>query len=116
VQRTIALIVGGVGVVGLGIGGYFGARAISKNGEAEDLANDTRCPEDDGKTCVDRGPVTLSEEANDAATLSTVFMIGGGVLAATGIVLFVTASDGAAPEVAVRASPRDVRVTVGGAF
>jgi serine/threonine-protein kinase len=116
VQRTIALIVGGVGVVGLGIGGYFGARAISKNGEAEDLATDTRCPEDDGKTCGDPRPVELTEQASDAAALSTVFMIGGGVLAATGIVLFVTASEDAAPEVAVRASPRDVRVTVGGAF
>jgi hypothetical protein len=113
-QRTIALVVGGVGVVALGVGGYFGARAFSKNGEAEDLA-EVGCV-DDGTRCGDRDAVSRTEEATDAATLSTIFMIGGGVLAATGIVLFVTAPSEATPEVAVRASPRDVRVTLGGAF
>ena len=112
-QRTIALVVGGVGVVGLGVGGYFGARAFSKNGDVEDLV-DEGCNAA-GTQC--NGTVTeLNDDAEDAATLSTIFMVGGGVLAATGIVLFVTAPSDAAPEVAVRASPSDVRLTVGGAL
>jgi hypothetical protein len=113
-QRTIALVVGGVGVVGLGVGGYFGARAFSKHGEAEDLAEDGGC-EDDGLTCA-KEPYERNEEAKDAATLSTIFMIGGGALAAAGIVLFVTAPSEESPQVAVRATPRDLSVTLGGAF
>ena len=116
VQRTIALIVGGVGVVGLGVGAYFGARAISKNNDADTAAKDSCVTDDDVMKCGSLEPVNRTEEAEDAATLSTIFMVGGGVLAATGIALFVTAPSDEAPEVALRASPRDVRLTVGGAF
>ena len=113
VQRTIGLVVGGVGVVGLGIGAFFGARAIAKNGDAEDLAEES-CSE--GRRDCDPAVVAHAEDAEDAATLSTVFMVGGAVLTAAGVVLFVTAPSEEAPQVAVRATPHDVRLTMGGAF
>ena len=111
VQRTIALVVGGVGIVGLGIGGFFGARAFAESGDADDLAK-KGCDEDG----CDPDVIAHRNDAEDAATLSTVFMVGGGVLAAAGVVLFVTAPDAGTPEVAVRASAHDVRLTMGGAF
>ena len=115
VQRTVALVVGGVGVVGLGVGAFFGARAFSKSGDADDLAaaDSSNC---EGTRCGNMEIENLTEDAKDAATLSTVFMIGGAALAVTGVVLFVTAPSEESPQLAVRATPSDVRLTMGGAF
>jgi serine/threonine-protein kinase len=111
-QRTIALVVGGSGVLALGIGGYFGLRAFDKNDEAEQY-----CPANLGGTrCSDERAETLTSDAEDAATLSSVFMIGGAVLAVAGVVLYVTAPDEHSPTLALRAAPGEVRATVGGAF
>jgi hypothetical protein len=97
------------------VGGFFGARAMSKSGDADDLAEreSSNC---EGTRCGNRQIESLTEDAKDAATLSTVFMIGGAALAATGIVLFVTAPGEEAPQVAVRATPSTVGVTMGGVF
>ena len=111
-QRTVALVVGGTGVLALGIGGYFGLRAFDKNDEAEQY-----CPANLGGTrCSDRRAETLTSDAEDAATLSSVFMIGGAALAVAGIVLYVTAPDEHNPTLALQATPGEVRATVGGAF
>ena len=60
--------------------------------------------------------MTLTEEANDAATLANVFVIGGAVLAAGGVVLYLTAPKDDAPSVGVMTDGRGARLTVGGAF
>jgi tetratricopeptide (TPR) repeat protein len=48
VARRMPYIVGGVGAAGVVIGGLFGLRAMSKNGEAEKICVDTpnECPDD----------------------------------------------------------------------
>jgi hypothetical protein len=83
-QRVTGLVLGGVGVVGLGLGTFFGLQASSKWSDAK------------GK-CADY-PYGCSAEAADlrasahsSGTVSTVAFVAGGALLATGIVLFLTA-------------------------
>ena len=109
-QRPLGLVVGGVGVIGLGIGTYFGLRAISKDGSADD-----RCPGNSG-SCGDARGAQLSKEANDAAKLSNGFLIGGALLAAAGVVLYFTAPASGAPALALGGDGRSVHVRVGGAL
>ena len=83
-QRTIAFVLGGVGVVGLVVGSAFGVSAISKNGASN--ANG-HC---DASGCDPTG-FSLRHEALGRATASTVaFLLGLGA-AAGGVVLFATA-------------------------
>jgi hypothetical protein len=81
--RTIGLVVGGVGVVGLGVGTYFGLRAKSLNDESNEPG---RC--DEQNECDQIGG-EKRDDADSAATASTIAFIAGGVLAATGVTLFI---------------------------
>lgn len=115
-QRTIGLVVGGAGIVGLGLGTFFGLRAKSKNDSSKE-----RCP-NDPNICDQQG-VNLRDQAKSAATLSTAFMIGGGALLAGGVVLYLTApkslrneKSASALRVTADIGPTVSRVTVGGAF
>ena len=82
-QRTVGVIIGGVGIVGLGFGTYFGLSAISKNSDAKKLC--------DGAVCHDPKGESLTDDARKAATVSNVaFGIGLAALG-TGIVLYLTA-------------------------
>jgi len=79
---TIAGIAsGGVGVVALGIGTYFGIRAVHDQSEANDLCPDVQCNNQDA--------VDLNDDAQRAAGWSTGLLVGGSVVVATGIVLLV---------------------------
>lgn len=79
---TVGLVAAGVGVVGLGVGGYFGLHAKSKY----DDSNKNGCDE---KTNDCSGAGTgLRNDARDAGNLSTVFVVAGGVLAAGGLTLW----------------------------
>ncbi|MGC4087114.1 MAG: hypothetical protein QM756_04260 [Polyangiaceae bacterium] len=80
-MRTASFIVGGVGVVGLGLGGFFGLRAISKNNDA----TSGTCK--DG-VCQEPNDYQTSQDARSAATLSNVCFAAGGAALATGVVLF----------------------------
>ncbi|HKP59887.1 MAG TPA: tetratricopeptide repeat protein [Polyangiales bacterium] len=82
VQRTAAWITGGVGAVGLIVGTYFGIRAASKNSDAEAACPDNMCSPPNYE---------LHEDAQNAATLSNVFVISGAALVAAGVVLYLTA-------------------------
>jgi hypothetical protein len=82
-QQTLGLLVGGVGLVGAGLGGYFGVRAISKNSDAEE-----HCPK--SGFCEDDDGLTLTDKAKKNATASNIAFIAGGVLVATGAVLYLT--------------------------
>jgi len=109
-QRTLAIVAGGVGVVGLGIGTYFGLRAISKNSDAKDLC--------DGAVCRDPRGVDLTDEAKSAATISNV-AFGLGLTALTaGIVLYATApsESGTSFRVSPNVGRRQAGVFVGGSF
>jgi serine/threonine-protein kinase len=106
-QRTIALVTGAVGVVGLGLGSYFGIRAASKNSDAHDACPDRECSPANFK---------LHEAAQDAATLSNVFVIGGAALLGAGIVLYFTAPKKETPSVALRGLPGGAELSVSGAL
>jgi hypothetical protein len=90
VQRTVGLLVGGVGVIGLGLGALFGELASSRWSAAMKV-----CPS--SPTCTTGDYTQANQDRNNALTLapvSTVAFIAGGVLAAGGIVVFATAPGG----------------------
>lgn len=105
-RGTLGLVVAGVGVIGLGVGTVLGLGAKSTFDDS-----DPHC--DDAGMC-DQTGVDLRSDAVDQGNLATIVFIGGGVLAATGVVLWATApSDepktGALP-LRVVATPAGLRV------
>jgi hypothetical protein len=109
-QETLGLIVGGAGVVALGVGVYFGIRAAGKNSDAEEEGcAGAFCDTDDG--------LDLTEQAQDAATLANIFVIGGVALAAAGAVLYLTAPhEDTAPSVSLHTDGRRAQLSLGGSF
>jgi hypothetical protein len=111
-RSTLGLVVGGVGVVALGVGTYFGLRTLSLKGASDDL-----CPT--STTCSAEGV----ERMRDARTSATIANIGLGV-GALGVgvgVYLVTAlkRPGAAPPktaVAPTVGPGLAGVSVAGHF
>jgi hypothetical protein len=81
-QKTIGLVVGGVGVLALGAGAFLGLQAKGKSDDADAICPGTSCPQN---------AVSLNEDARQMATFSDVAFIAGGVLVATGAILFFTA-------------------------
>jgi hypothetical protein len=77
-RRVGGVVVAGVGVVGLGVGGILGLAAKSKFNSAENEASPER--ESDSASAVSLGNVATS------------FVIGGAVVAAAGLVVWLTAS------------------------
>ena len=86
-QRPIGIAVGAVGIVGLGLGTFFGLSAASTWKDAKDQCQDVPYG------CTQEG-LDKEKSAHSKATVSTVAFIVGGVALATGIVLFVTAGPG----------------------
>ena len=101
-QRTIAYVLGGLGIVGVGVGTVFGLTAISKNDTSnEQGCVDNRCPPAAAET---------RESAQSAGNVSTVaFAVGGAALAA-GVVLLFTAPSNPKQERGVTAA----RLSLGG--
>ena len=87
-QRTVGLVVGGAGVVGLGIGIAFGF--VSKS--TYDHALTSECG-NNASACTLQGQQD-GQTAHTQATTSTVSFIAGGALLAGGAVLFFTAPKG----------------------
>lgn len=109
-QRTVGLVTGGVGVVGIGIGSFFGLKAMQKNNDAKDLCPANRCTSQEG--------VTLTGDAKRAANISTVaFGVGAAVLA-TGVVLYLTAPSprSSALRLEPRVGTRGAGLDLGGRF
>ena len=79
-QGTIGLIVGAAGVVGMGVGGFLGLGAKSTYDDASKATGEDR--------------KTRSEDAVSQANLATIVFGVGGALAATGVVLWLTAPSG----------------------
>ena len=94
-QRILGLAVGGAGVVGLGVGVLVGLAAkLTYN------ASNPHC-QTDGVHC-DKTGIDDRNTAFTLATVSTVTVIAGGVLAAGGAALFFTAPRGASASQAGR--------------
>jgi len=81
--RTVALIVAGAGLVGVGIGAGFGGVSISKHSAAE-----ASCP---GVTCPTAGGSGLWSDAVTTGNVSTGAFIAGGVALVAGGVLWLVA-------------------------
>ncbi len=74
----VGLAVGGVGVAGVAVGAVLGGLAMSKTSEAQDACPSGRCSQDGN---------TFATEAGTFADASTGLFIGGGVLAAGGVLM-----------------------------
>jgi len=75
----------GFGVVGLGVGTFFGLQSMGKRTDADDLCPDpNRCP-----VSQRHNVEGLDEDARKAQTLATIGFIAGGVGVAAGVTLFV---------------------------
>jgi hypothetical protein len=109
--RIVALVTGGVGVVGLGVGTAFGLVAMSKQSSANCPKN--VCPSDPAAQTI--------RDAESAGTISTIAFVAGGVLAATGVVLFVVApkapsTSAASLRVTPSVGPGTMGLGLGGTF
>ncbi|MFZ5892719.1 MAG: hypothetical protein ACOY0T_16795 [Myxococcota bacterium] len=112
-QRISGYAIAGLGVVGIGLGSYFGLRAISKNNESNDqgcMGNE--CPADAAAT---------RRAAASAGNVSTIAFLVGGAALATGVVLVLTAprSRGETkppPQAAFRLSPGGAQLELGAKF
>ena len=98
-QRTLALVAGGAGVVGMGVGTVFGVMMLSKKSAYKKRL-------DAAGHCADAECASLSHDAYSAGNVATVGWIAGGALVAAGVVLWLTAPSagrtvGVVPEVGV---------------
>ncbi len=81
-QKIFAIVAGGVGFVGLGIGSAFGLIAMSKKIDAESACPDSLCTNQDGSN--------RWRDAASAGNLATVGFIVGSVGIAAAAVLWIT--------------------------
>ncbi|MBX3231284.1 MAG: hypothetical protein KIT84_10105 [Labilithrix sp.] len=84
-QKTLGVVVASAGVIGLGVGGFFGLRTSSQWKEAQTHCNGNEC---------DQTGVNLAAQAKSSGNIATIASIAGGALLIGGAVLFFTASDG----------------------
>jgi hypothetical protein len=90
-QRFAGVAIGGAGVVGMVVGAAFAAKASTKNSDSL-----PHCQPNDVTKC-DATGVGLRNDAFTAAHVSTGTFVAGGVLAAGGLVVFLTATRKNAP-------------------
>jgi serine/threonine-protein kinase len=97
--RTVAPWVGGAGIVALGVGTFFGLRAMSLNEQSRASGH---C---DATGCDDTG-LPLNHQALTAARIATGLFIAGGALVAGGVTLYFAGGSGASSASAsLRVSP-----------
>ena len=100
-QRWIGIGLMGVGVVGVAVGSVFGLQAKSKNDEALQPQN---CRT--STLCTQQG-LSLTSDAKNAATISTIGFIAGGAAIVGGLVVWLTAPSAhrAEPTTGLQVSP-----------
>jgi hypothetical protein len=114
-QRTVAVVSGGLGVVGVGLGIWFGAFAASSQSKEK-----TDCS---AAECANRAQANEDyDTARKDAVGSTIAFVAGGALLAAGAVLWFTApaehaaGDAARLRVAPVLDTKSGRLVVGGEF
>jgi hypothetical protein len=103
-QKTAAIVLGGAGVVGVIVGSVMGAMSFSAWSSSQ-----SECG---GASCTDRTKALSDHNsALSNATVSDVGFIAGGVLVATGVVVFLTApsAPGSPPRTGLQLVPTPVR-------
>ncbi|HKQ70489.1 MAG TPA: hypothetical protein VJT73_14165, partial [Polyangiaceae bacterium] len=111
--RTLGLIVGGAGVVGLGISGAFALRAKGKYDDSLD-----KCLPGEPNKCFESG-VTLRNEARSAGTVATVaFGVGAAAIVAGAVLFFAAPSPAEKPRVSLVPSvgPGSAELTLLGSY
>jgi hypothetical protein len=98
-RRVLALVAGGIGVVGVGLGTAFGLSAVSKRSYAQSV-----CPQE----CGTRDGVIAWSDAVSTGNASTVAFAFGGLGLVAGAVLWLTAPS--APSVQVALGAGSLRV------
>ncbi|XXX82529.1 hypothetical protein WMF30_27625 [Sorangium sp. So ce134] len=101
-QRTAGLVVGGAGLLGAGVGVFFGVRAAVKLHESNAAGH---CH--DGNICDDVG-YEAREQAVAAGDVSTVLLLASGAALAGGVALFLTAPRPARPGAHIALGPRGI--------
>ena len=91
-QRTLGLVSAGAGLVGIGVGTFFGLRSFSKHSEYVGHCNGNLC---------DATGVAAHDDAVTAGNVSTISFVAGGALLAAGAVLWLTAPRRPTSDVAV---------------
>ncbi|HUS33566.1 MAG TPA: hypothetical protein VMZ53_33920 [Kofleriaceae bacterium] len=109
-RKVIGLSLTGVGAGALVAGGVFGIQARGKWNDAKDACGGATCGTQES---LDRANL-LGDQARSKATLSTVFIAGGALLAGAGIALWVTAPK--SMQVTPTASDTGAGVTLSGSF
>lgn len=99
-QRTVGIVLAGVGAAGVVVGSVFGLISISKNSEA-----DNECAPPDRRRCSAKG-IEAGNAASTAGNVSTIAFIAGGVFLAGGLTLYVTAPSGSGLALVPSMSPR----------
>jgi len=109
-QRKVALGIGAAGVAGLVFGGVFGGLAFGKADQGRGFC--TAGTNGGPDHCTPEGG-RLLEDANTLANVANAGLIGGGVLAAAGVVLWLVAPPSDKPAVSAGARPLRVGVSAG---
>jgi serine/threonine-protein kinase len=106
----MGLVVGAAGIVGIGVGSFFGLRAISIYGDAKDHCPDVACKDAEG--------LTLTDDAKNAASAANIAFGIGLVALAGGVVLYLTApsAGGTADSGAIHARLGPGSIMLGGSF
>ena len=107
-HETLALTFGAIGLVGVGVGTYFGARAIWKNNVADEQCPAGRCPDDRA--------LGFDKAAHSAALLSTVFWIGGAAFLLGGVGFYFTGPEGEPRSLALHPRPGGLELHLEGAL
>jgi hypothetical protein len=93
-QRTMGLLLGGLGVAGIAVGSVFGFQTLSKISQVRDQR---ACTDDDPPLCSPQG-AQLHQDANTTANVSNVAFAAGGAALVAGVIVFVTAPSREAPK------------------
>ena len=85
-RKTYGYVAIGVGGAALAVGLYFGSVANGKWSDAQAVCGGTTCP----NATMQMQAQALVEDSRSAGNLSTALVIGGAVIATTGVVLWLT--------------------------
>lgn len=113
--RTVALVLGGAGVVALGVGSYFALSSLSSKSSAN---GDGQC-DPNGTVCHTSQGAASRDDAKRAGNFATGFSLAGLVLAGTGVTLWLTSapkSGGVGWHVAPVVGARDAGLSFGGSY
>jgi serine/threonine-protein kinase len=103
-KRVAGLVVGGIGVVGIGLGSFFGITAISKSSDAKKDCSPT--------LCTDSTSVSTNNDAKSAALIADIGFGAGVVALGVGAFLFLTAPSASSPAASQPAAPAKNTITV----